>query len=179
MLLQYYLAMGGVIIKKLCYVLVMTLILCCCAYVDAPEKTLDKPFESQITLNMAGKSYKGTLIRRDKNSLEMTVMSEQLVSPLKFNISDGGFCFCCGESKYSTALENAPAASAAVEIKNALDSMPLGSTTREKNNFVTKTPLGVLRYQAENGVFLTLSTQSCDVSFDSFKRLENISLSAK
>lgn len=179
MLLQYYLAMGGIIIKKLCYVLVMTLILCCCACVDAPEKTLDKPFESQITLSMAGKSYKGTLTRKDKNSLEMTVISEQLESPLKFNISEGGFSFSDSEREYSVPLENAPAAAAVVEIKNALDSLSLGSTTREKNIFVTSTPLGVLRYEAKNGDFLTLSTQNCDVIFDSFKRLENMLLSAK
>lgn len=170
---------GGVIIKKLCYIILMTLILCCCAAADSPKKEAAPCFESKITLTTAGKSYDGTLIREDSDSLSMTVMSKQLDSPLKFAISEGGFSFMSGEREYRVALENAPATAAIVEVKNAFDSLPLGEEHREKDEILIKTPLGTLRKNEKNGDFLSLSTPNCEVIFESFSVLQNESVLAK
>ncbi|MBP1557057.1 MAG: hypothetical protein J6C75_07510 [Oscillospiraceae bacterium] len=157
----------------------MTLILCCCAAADSPKKETAPCFESKITLTTAGKSYEGTLIRVNSDSLSLTVMSEQLDSPLKFAISEGGFSFMSGEREYKVALENAPASAAIVEVKNALDSLPLGEESREKGEIIIKSPLGSLRKKEKNGDFLSLSTPNCEVIFESFSVLQNQSVLAK
>lgn len=159
---------GVVFIKKL-FVIMSILLLGGCSEPASPEKISDTDFKSEITLDISGKSYEGSIVKSG-DFLEMTVSGGELALPLGFSIADNGFCFSSGEREYRVPIAKAPAG-AIIEIKNALDSLPLGDIENQKDEIIVKAPFGRLKIDRKTGDYLSLSTQSCEVAFGRFEKL--------
>lgn len=150
-----------------CAVLVLT----ACGILDRterPEKLLNRPFESNISVKWCDEDYRGFIKKDNDGILTVTLNSETLTEPLIFYYGDGGYGIEQGELSFAAPKEALLSGSLLSSLEQAFVMLPHAETSANGEDLILKAGTAILRCDKSSGTFIDLTLERGYINFSDF-----------
>lgn len=135
---------------------------------ERPEKLLNRPFESNISVKWCDEDYRGFIRKGNDGILTVTLNSATLTEPLIFYYGNGGYGIEEGELSFTAPKETLLSGSLLSSLEQAFVMLPHAEASASGEDLILKAGTAILRCNKSDGTFLELTLERGNICFSDF-----------
>ncbi|HWP51356.1 MAG TPA: hypothetical protein VN626_06640 [Clostridia bacterium] len=140
---------------------------------ERPEKLLNRPFESTISVKWCDEDYRGFIKKSNDGILTVTLNSELLTEPLIFYYGEGGYGIEQGELSFTAPKDTQLPGSLLSSLEQAFVMLPHAEASTDGEDLIIKAGTAILRCRKSDGTFVDLTLDRGIISFSDFSFSDN------
>ena len=159
--------------KKTVIIIAIVFIIASCSAKDISkaEKAANNAFKSNIELTWCGKKYTGEIKRNSSESIEISVIGEELSSPILYSMENGGLTTKTENLELTVPYRDAMPDSLIVTIYESFLLLPNAEIAYKKEMIYFTLPKAVIVYDNETDSLSKIQMKDGELKFIEFEYL--------